>query len=154
MQEQIERYDNNVTLLSLNEAPVPDLALYDKIIVGASIRYGKHRQHVYDFVQHYQSALNFKPSAFFSVNVVARKPNRCTPSSNPYVKKFLRKVSWRPSVVAVFAGKIDYQRYRFFDRQMIRLIMWLTNGPTNLDASVEFTDWSQVDAFGQQVSRM
>lgn len=154
IQQQIERGDNEVTLLSLNDPQVPDLTLYDKIVVGASIRYGKHQQHVYDFVQRHQAILDRKLNAFFSVNVVARKPDRCTPANNPYVKKFLRSIVWQPRAVAVFAGKIDYQMYRFFDRQMIRLIMWITNGPTNLDASVDFTDWSQVDAFGQHVSKM
>jgi menaquinone-dependent protoporphyrinogen oxidase len=53
--------------------------------------------------------------------------------------------------MAVFAGKIDYQRYGFFDRQMIRLIMWLTKGPTDPMACVEFTDWSDVERFAQRV---
>jgi menaquinone-dependent protoporphyrinogen oxidase len=68
------------------------------------------------------------------------------------VKGFSRKTSWRPVLLAVFAGKIDYQRYAFFERQIIRLIMWLTDGPTNLHDCVEFTNWASVDAFGHRVS--
>jgi menaquinone-dependent protoporphyrinogen oxidase len=52
----------------------------------------------------------------------------------------------------VFAGKIDYQRYAFFERQIIRLIMWLTHGPTNPHDCVEFTNWASVDALGHRVS--
>ena len=37
------------------------------------------------------------------------------------------------------------------DRLMIRFIMWLTHGPTDLTAVVEFTDWHRVDAFAQRV---
>jgi menaquinone-dependent protoporphyrinogen oxidase len=37
---------------------------------------------------------------------------------------------------------------------MIRFIMWLTNGPTDPAASVEFTDWRAVDAFSQRIGRM
>jgi len=33
------------------------------------------------------------------------------------------------------------------DRHMIRLIMWLTDGPTDLRTQVEFTDWQRVDEF-------
>ena len=73
-------------------------------------------------------------------------------STNPYLKKFLQRVSWEPRLRAVFAGKLNYSLYGFLDTQMIRLIMWLTKGPTNGDAVVDFTDWEQVDAFGDQVS--
>ncbi len=40
------------------------------------------------------------------------------------------------------------------DRQLIRAIMWITNGPTDPKAVVEFTDWDQVKAFGEEISRM
>jgi menaquinone-dependent protoporphyrinogen oxidase len=56
--------------------------------------------------------------------------------------------------VAVFAGKIDYQKYNFLDRWMIRLIMYITKGPTNLKAVAEFTNWEQVEQFGRDVSEM
>jgi menaquinone-dependent protoporphyrinogen oxidase len=37
---------------------------------------------------------------------------------------------------------------------MIRLIMLMTNGPTDPKAVIEFTDWQQVEAFGQRVCDM
>jgi menaquinone-dependent protoporphyrinogen oxidase len=37
---------------------------------------------------------------------------------------------------------------------MIRFIMWMTHGPTDPTAVVEFTDWEQVEAFGRVVSDM
>ena len=60
-------------------------------------------------------------------------------------------MSWRPQQLAVFAGKLDYPSYGFFDRQMIRLIMLITQGPTDPEAVVEFTDWAMVEAFAQAV---
>jgi menaquinone-dependent protoporphyrinogen oxidase len=38
------------------------------------------------------------------------------------------------------------------DRTMIRFIMWMTKGPTDPTAVVEFTDWSRVEAFGAQLA--
>ena len=58
------------------------------------------------------------------------------------------------NVLAVFAGKLDYPSYGFFDRFMIRLIMRMTHGPTDPKAVIEFTDWQQVEAFGRGVSEM
>lgn len=127
---------------------------FDKVVVGASIRYGKHNPAVNAFVTRHQAALEARPAAFFSVNVVARKPGKDSAETNPYVRKFLHAIAWRPQHVAVFAGRIDYPRYHFFDRAMIRLIMWLTGGPTDTRGAFEFTDWARVDAFASHIDRM
>ena len=154
LQRQIEHAGHQVVVVPVTEAPDIDLGLFDKIVIGASIRYGKHRPAVYDFIKRNQALLESRPSAFFSVNVVARKPEKNRPETNPYLQKFLRQIRWRPRVLAVFAGKIDYPRYGFLDQSMIRLIMWMTHGPTDPTAVVEFTDWEQVEAFGRVVSEM
>jgi menaquinone-dependent protoporphyrinogen oxidase len=93
-------------------------------------------------------------SAFFSVNVVARKPQKNTPSTNPYVKKFLNKTLWKPTKVAVFAGKVNYPSYKFLDKHIIRFIMWLTKGPTDISKSYEFTNWNDVTEFGKIIKEM
>ena len=65
-----------------------------------------------------------------------------------------KKYSWRPRQVAVLAGKIDYPRYGFPDRTIIRGIMWLTGGPTDPRTMADFTDWQKVDAFGNLIALM
>jgi len=154
LQRVIEQQAHRVDLVSINDAPDADLDLFDKIVIGASIRYGKHRPQVYDFIKRNEKVLESKPSAFFSVNVVARKPGKNRPETNPYIRQFQRKSSWQPKELAVFAGKIDYQKYRFWDRHLIRLIMWMTDGPTHPKTDTEFTNWEDVDAFGQRVCVM
>ncbi len=150
----IEQLDHQVTLISIDDESNADLESFDKIVLGASIRYGKHHKKVYDFIKTNQQLLDSKPNAFFSVNVVARKPEKNRPETNPYLRKFLKQISWQPQELAVFAGKIDYKKYSFLDRHIIRLIMWITKGPTDPEAVVEFTDWKQVEAFGLLVSNM
>ena len=138
-------------ILSLSEVKNDDIEKYDQIIIGASIRYGKHRKELFEFIETNLDELNKKDNAFFSVNVVARKSEKNTPETNPYVQKFLLKTSWVPQRLAVFAGKIDYPKYNFVDRQMIRLIMWITKGPTNIKNTYEFTDWNKVDSFAKEL---
>jgi menaquinone-dependent protoporphyrinogen oxidase len=122
---------------------------FDCIIIGASIRYGRHKQEVHDFIARHCKLLAEKENAFFSVNIVARKPTKCQPETNPYLRNFLKKITWRPNNLVVFAGRLDYPRCSYFDRMMIRFIMLITNGPTDPTAVVEFTDWNQVDAFAR-----
>lgn len=92
--------------------------------------------------------------AFFSISIVARKPEKNRPETNPYLGRFLARIRWRPRLVAVVAGRLDYPRYRPLDRLAIRLIMLMTGGPTDPRAVVEFTDWGEVEAFGRRVAAL
>lgn len=154
LQQVMEGQGHRVALASVEDTAGVELESFDKIVLGASIRYGKHNKKVYDFIERNQALLARKPNAFFSVNVVARKPGKNRPENNPYLQKFLRQIAWQPEELAVFAGKIDYPMYGFWDRQMIRLIMWITKGPTDPQAVVDFTDWGQVDEFGHQLCNL
>ena len=154
LQRVIEVQGHQVTLVDVEAGPDIDLEPYDKFVIGARIRHGRHSPRVAEFVNRYRKILADRPSAFFSVNIVARKPRRNRPETNPYVRKFLSQVSWRPTQAAVFAGKLDYPMYGFWDRTIIRFIMWMTRGPTDPTTVVEFTDWRKVDEFGLVISRM
>ena len=151
LKQLMEGLGGQVSVALLSDAGALDLRDFDRVVIGASIRYGHHQPIVAEFIARHQALLESRPSAFFSVNIVARKPNKNTPETNPYCRKFLKSIAWRPRLTAVFAGRLDYPSYGFFDRQMIRLIMLITKGPTDPRAVVEFTDWAQVEAFGRKV---
>jgi menaquinone-dependent protoporphyrinogen oxidase len=129
----------------------PDPADYDVIVLGASIRHGKHNPGVLEFIHEHRALLEAKPSAFFSVSLVARKPGKNTAETNPYTKAFLARSPWKPKVAAVFGGVLDYQRYGWFDRYAIKLIMTITKGPTDLHTAVEFTNWQDVEHFAGRI---
>lgn len=150
----IEQGANQVTLVSVQDYRRFDLNGFDKIVFGASIRYGKHSTLAYDFVAENLRLLASKPTAFFSVNLVARKAHKNQPESNPYLRKFLRQTTWRPKLLAVFAGKLDYPKYGLADRLIIRFIMRVTKGPTAPGAVVDFTDWNKVEEFGRLIGEM
>ena len=142
---------NEIKIISLDEAKKLKLSEFNKIIIGVSIRYGKHSKDLYKFVNLNKDVLDQKQGVFFSVNVVARKPEKSMPETNPYIKKFLKISNWKPKKIGVFAGKVDYPNYGFFDKYIIKLIMYLTNGPTDTSQSYEFTDWSKVDNFAKEL---
>ena len=141
----------NIDLFSIEDIDRAELNFYDKIIIGASIRYGKHSPKLYKFIEKNIDVLKAKFTAFFTVNVVARKEGKNTPDTNPYMKKFLQLTNWQPNLLGVFAGKIDYPSYKFTDKQMIRLIMFITKGPTDTSGSFEFTDWKSVEEFSERL---
>jgi menaquinone-dependent protoporphyrinogen oxidase len=143
---------DEVTLARIEDARELSPAGFQMAVIGARIRYGRTDGRVIEYANRHAAVLNAMPSAYFSVNIVARKPEKNRPETNPYVRAFLRRVAWQPRMLDVFAGKLDYPRYAVPDRMMIRFIMWLTGGPTQRDAVVEFTDWQRVEAFGHRLS--
>ena len=150
----IEPQGHRVSIKLIGDCSAADLQACDAVVIGASIRYGKHKPEVAAFIARHRAALEARPNALFSVNVVARKPGKDVPEGNPYLQKFLRRIAWKPQRLAVFAGRLDYPSLGPVDRTMIRFIMWMTKGPTDPKAVVEFTDWSRVEAFGHEVARM
>ena len=149
-----ENFNNKefIEILSLEDAFHLNINNYDLIILGASIRYGNYKSNLFKFIKNNIKILEIKNNAFFSVNVVARKKEKNTPDTNPYIKKFLKKTDWRPNKIEVFAGKVDYPNYNFFNKLVIRLIMFITKGPTDISRSYEFTDWAKVKKFSKELS--
>ncbi len=125
---------------------------YDSVLISSSIRYGRHHRSCYQFIQQHAGQLAVMPGYFFSVNLTARKPERRDPYNNRYLQKFLQQIPWTPNRVSVFAGALLYTRYHWLDQQMIRLIMKLTGGPTDITEDTEFTDWNRVREFAGQLS--
>lgn len=155
--EKIQRQLKNrdlVELISIDQHKNIKIKEYDTVVFGASIRYGKHSLEIQNFIRDNKTNLDKTKTAFFSVNVVARKNEKNTPLTNPYLIKFLKKLDWKPNLTAVFAGRIDYPSYKFIDKQMIRLIMYITKGPTNTSKTYDFTDWKVVENFSQDLDNL
>ncbi|TDB55784.1 menaquinone-dependent protoporphyrinogen IX dehydrogenase [Photorhabdus khanii] len=145
--ENLRRAGQICDLRDLATAETIDLKSYDKVIIGASIRYGHFSSTLKKFAIRHQQQLNKMPTAFFGVNLTARKPEKRTPETNMYVRKFLLNTPWQPDLCGVFAGALLYPRYCWFDRVMVKLIMKMTGGETDTTKEIEYTDWQQVDHF-------
>ena len=142
----------NISLYSIEEFGNYKLEEYNEVVIGASVRYGYHRKNVYDFVQNNLEQLNNLKTAFFSLNLTARKLEKSTPETNPYIIKFLKKVKWNPSTKEVFAGRLDYPSLDTFNKLAILFIMFITNGPKDTSKTYELTDWRKVDKLINSIS--
>lgn len=146
--------NKEIIIASLDDDPVHDLSDFDEILLGASVRYGFHRKNVYEFVRENKDALDKKKTAFFSLNLTARKPEKASPETNPYIVKFLKKVDWNPNLKSVFAGRLDYPSLNCPNRLAILLIMAITNGPKDLSKVHDFTNWSKVDEMIESIRNL
>ena len=139
-------------ILNIDRLNSVNLDNFDQIIIGASVKYGDHNKKIYNFVKNNKILLKRKKTVFFSVNATARKSEKNTPNTNPYIIKFLKKTNWKPDHIGVFAGKIDFPNYNFLEKYIIKLIMWITNGPTDTTKTYEFTDWDAVKKFSREIN--
>jgi menaquinone-dependent protoporphyrinogen oxidase len=124
------------------------------LVVVAAVRYGKHLPEADRFLAAYAKLAGAPPLALASVNLTARKPGKMSAEGNAYLRKLIARHRLKPALATAFAGRLDYARYRWSDRHLIRLIMWLTGGPTDLRTSAEFTDWQKVDDFADRIARL
>ena len=143
-----------VNIISIEESENYDLSDYDEIVIGASVRYGYHRKNVYKFIKENIKKLDKLKTVFFSLNLTARKPEKSTPETNPYVKKFLKKVKWEPTLKEVFAGRLDYPSLDPLNRLAILFIMFITNGPKDTSKTYELTDWNKVEILIKSISKL
>jgi protoporphyrinogen oxidase (EC 1.3.3.4) len=144
----------DVDMVNMHRAETIAWQDYDGVVIGASIRYGRFHSSLDNFVKKHQQALKQLPGAFYSVNLVARKPEKCSPQTNSYTRKFLLNSPWQPDRCAVFAGALRYPRYKWYDRIMIRLIMKMTGGETDTSKEVVYTDWQQVANFAHEIAQL
>lgn len=133
--------------------PAPaDLAAASVVVLVAAVRYGRHLPEADRFLATYRSLNLPPPLALASVNLTARKPAKTTATGNPYLRKVIARHRLAPALAVAFAGRLDYRRYSWLDRQIIRFIMLLTRGPTNPDTCVEYTSWGAVDEFAARIA--
>lgn len=132
--------------------PAPEeIATAPVVAVVGAVRYGHHLKPADDLLALCARTGRSGKLAVASVNLTARKEGRDSLETNPYLRKWLERHRLAPELATAFAGKLDYPRYSWLDRQMIRLIMTITKGPTDPAATIEFTDWDKVDAFARRV---
>jgi menaquinone-dependent protoporphyrinogen oxidase len=138
-----------VIVLNIDDNPTIDFALYQKVLIGASIRYGNFRPNIIKFVNQHKTQLDTVCNAFFVVCLTARKPEKAVPENNAYMKKFDQLSQWQPQLKGVFAGALLYSRYNWWQTLLIQLIMKMTGGSTDKTQDLELTDWEKVDSFAQ-----
>lgn len=131
-----------------------NLQKYRRIVIGASIRYGCFSIDFYKFIKSKINCLNSIPSAFYSVNLIARYNHYSTPDTNTYTKNFLKNTLWRPRISAVFAGALKYSQYNIFVKLLIFFIMKINNKNASMRHDIEFTNWQKVKKFSDHIMRL
>ncbi len=129
-----------------------ELAGLPLVILIAAIRYGFHLPQAGKALEVYSALSRKPPLALASVNLTARKPERSTAETNPYLAKWIRRRKLTPTLAMAFPGKLNYPRYRLWETLAMQLIMTMSGGVTDRSAVIDYTDWARVSEWADQIA--
>lgn len=156
LREGLSRKSPETELVLLDAASISEKINIEAkgLVLVAAVRYGKHLPETHVFLSRYARLINAPPLALASVNLVARKPGRQSAETNPYLRKLISQYDLTPAVATAFAGRLCYPQYSWRDRQIIRLIMFLTGGNADGRSTIEYTNWEQVGDFASSIAAL
>lgn len=130
------------------ELPVHE---YKGVISGGPLHRGKHHPKLFKFATQNCRILNERPSAFFSVSLSAAGRDEQQDDATRCLEEFLRDTGWNPSASTIIAGALLYQKYGFFKRWMMKMIIKRGGtGDTDTSRNYVYTDWDAVDGFARR----
>lgn len=124
-----------------------DLAYWDGVVIGAAIHRGKHHIRLRHLIRQHLATLRARPTAFFSVSLSAAGTPRQRETAVKMMDQFLDATGWNPDELATFAGALQYSRYPWPLRYMMRFIASMAGRDTDTRRDYEYTDWSAVERF-------
>lgn len=125
------------------------LAEFDAVLVGSSVHVGKHHGGIRTFIETNREALASRPTGFFQVSLSSAEddPERRAEAAD-YVDSLLESTGWQPDRIGLFGGALRYSKYGFLKRLMMKRIAGRATGDVDTSQDYEYTDWDEVDAFG------
>ena len=123
-----------------------DLASHDAAIVIGGIHFGRYLRQLEKFVARNVTALSKIPTAFVSISGSAITEEG-RPLAAECIQKMVVRTGWDPDVRGNFGGAVNYTRYGFVVRLLMKRISRQHGRSTDVTRDHDYTDWAAVDAF-------
>lgn len=130
----------------------PEPAAFDAVVIGGSVRFGRHATALRRYVTRHLETLAGLPTAFLSVSgAAAGFAPHAKREADRYAATLLDTTGWRPRWIETFAGEVCYTRYNPLLRHVMKKIS--EKGGLEVDTSRDwdYTDWSAVEAFADRL---
>jgi menaquinone-dependent protoporphyrinogen oxidase len=123
-----------------------DLETFHAFIIAASVHQQYHQETVTNFVIAHRKLLNARPSAFISVSLSAVLEGEGTEAQR-YVDHFISVTGWHPRMTLLLGGALRFNRYDYFQEQIVKFIVMRTGAAARDESEREFTDWAALGHF-------
>jgi len=130
-----------VSVQSIDEAN--EIAKYDAIIVGSSVRADRPLANVRDFFARYRYILPEKKIALFAVCLTAKDAKGREKVEMEYISQITNKYpKLEPVKIGAFGGKIDFDKLNPVMKELMVHVLEKTGIPTT--GSVDTRDWAYI----------
>ena len=137
----------DVEVRDVDDAPPP--GDFDVAVVGDSIRL-HHSRALRRYVDRHVEALNAMPSALFQVSMTsATQDAEHDALARKKVSELLDDAGFDPKAVGMFAGALQYTKYGWITRRVMKSISAKEGRATDTTQAFEYTDWDAVDEFAR-----
>ncbi len=129
---------------------------FDGVVTGASVHMAKYPTAFRKWVKDNSQSLERIPTAFFSVCLgVLEKSNTETQKNvRSIAEDFFNWSGWQPMMWTTFPGALQYSKYGWFVRLMMKRIAKKAGGATDTSRDYEYTDWKDVRQFACEFSAL
>jgi menaquinone-dependent protoporphyrinogen oxidase len=139
----------DVEVRDVDDAPPP--GGFDVAVVGDSIRM-HHSRALRHYVERHVEALNAMPAALFQVSMTsATHDPEHEALARKKVSELLDDAGFDPKAVGMFAGALQYTKYGWITRRVMKSISAHEGRETDTSQDYEYTDWDAVDEFARAV---
>jgi menaquinone-dependent protoporphyrinogen oxidase len=148
MGERLKSAHCGVTVTDAAGAAAPDPALYDAVIVAASVHVARYQTSVVHYARHHREALNSMPSAFVSVSLSAAGDDPDDWAGlDSCVQAFEAQTGWKPKRIHHAAGAILFSAYEFFRKFAMKQIARARGQKVVTTEDYDYTDYELLGAF-------
>jgi menaquinone-dependent protoporphyrinogen oxidase len=153
--ERLRSAHVEVDLQDVSAGNPPSPTHHGGVVVAGSVHRGQHQRELVDWVKRHRMSLAERPSAFVSVSLTAAEDtDEARAATQGWIDDFIEETGWTPSRTVGIAGALQYREYDFFTRTLMRLLMRHGGHPTDVSRDYDFTDWVQVDRFGDEFAAL
>jgi menaquinone-dependent protoporphyrinogen oxidase len=130
-----------------------NIGAYDGVVIGASVHLSKHPKKLKTWIKRNAGELSKKPGAFFSVclGILEKNNPKAQRQEQQIVDDFFRRTGWRPQTWRILPGALQYSKYGWFTRQMMKMIARRAGGDTDTSRDYEYTNWREVKQFAAEI---
>jgi len=146
--ERLKGAHSGVTVADAASMAPPDPALYDAVIIAASLHVGSYQTSVVHYARHHREALNAMPSAFVSVSLSAAGDDPDDWAGlDACVRTLEAQTGWKPKRIHHAAGAILFSAYDFFRKFAMKQIARARGQKVVTTEDYDYTDYELLGAF-------
>lgn len=153
--DEILKLGHTATLLSIDDAfRSPIYNDYDSVIIGAPLYGGRFPNAIKKWIKTHRNDLYKRDCAFFAVCLsVLEKDKKTQIELKSRLMRFFDICQWSPQRWQIFAGALNYSKYNFFYKFLLKRILKEKGGDTDSSKDYDYTDWPAVSFFVSEFVR-